>query len=57
MKGVGYNTNQSEIAIGQGAGLGKVFFEGHKPKEGLFRSNIPITFLPRLVKSGDLQDQ
>ncbi len=34
MKGVGYNTNQSEIAIGSGGWLGKGFLEGTQTKGG-----------------------
>ena len=34
MKGIGYNTNQSEIAIGSGGGLGKGFLEGTQTKGG-----------------------
>ena len=34
MKGIGYNTNQSEIAIGSGGWLGKGFLEGTQTKGG-----------------------
>ena len=34
MKGVGYNTNQSEIAIGSGGWFGKGFLEGTQTKGG-----------------------
>lgn len=34
MKGIGYNTNQSEIAIGSGGFLGKGFLEGTQTKGG-----------------------
>ena len=34
MKGVGYNTNQSEIAIGSGGWIGKGFLEGTQTKGG-----------------------
>jgi rod shape determining protein RodA len=34
LKGVGYNTNQSEIAIGSGGWLGKGFLEGTQTKGG-----------------------
>lgn len=34
MKGVGYNTNQSEIAIGSGGWLGKGYLEGTQTKGG-----------------------
>ena len=34
MKGIGYNTNQSEIAIGSGGWLGKGFLEGIQTKGG-----------------------
>lgn len=34
MKGIGYNTNQSEIAIGSGGLLGKGFLEGTQTKGG-----------------------
>ena len=34
MKGIGYNTNQSEIAIGSGGFFGKVFLEGTQTKGG-----------------------
>ncbi|MGO4772499.1 rod shape-determining protein RodA [Flavobacterium sp. W22_SRS_FK3] len=34
MKGIGYNTNQSEIAIGAGGWLGKGFLEGTQTKGG-----------------------
>jgi rod shape determining protein RodA len=34
MKGVGYNTNQSQIAIGSGGWLGKGFLEGTQTKGG-----------------------
>ncbi|PAM92128.1 rod shape-determining protein RodA [Flavobacterium sp. IR1] len=34
MKGIGYNTNQSEIAIGSGGWVGKGFLEGTQTKGG-----------------------
>lgn len=34
LKGIGYNTNQSEIAIGSGGWLGKGFLEGTQTKGG-----------------------
>jgi rod shape determining protein RodA len=34
MKGIGYNTNQSEIAIGSGGWIGKGFLEGTQTKGG-----------------------
>jgi rod shape determining protein RodA len=34
MKGIGYNTNQSEIAIGSGGWLGKGFLQGTQTKGG-----------------------
>jgi rod shape determining protein RodA len=34
MKGIGYNTNQSEIAIGSGGWMGKGFLEGTQTKGG-----------------------
>ncbi|HEY0047526.1 MAG TPA: rod shape-determining protein RodA [Flavobacterium sp.] len=34
MKGVGYNTNQSEIALGSGGWIGKGFLEGTQTKGG-----------------------
>jgi rod shape determining protein RodA len=34
MKGIGYNTNQSQIAIGSGGWLGKGFLEGTQTKGG-----------------------
>ena len=34
MKGIGYNTNQSEIAVGSGGWLGKGFLEGTQTKGG-----------------------
>ena len=34
MKGIGYNTNQSEIAIGSGGWLGKGYLEGTQTKGG-----------------------
>ena len=34
MKGIGYNTNQSEIAIGSGGWFGKGFLEGTQTKGG-----------------------
>ena len=34
MKGIGYNTNQSEIAIGSGGWIGKVFLVGTQTKGG-----------------------
>jgi rod shape determining protein RodA len=34
MKGIGYNTNQSEIAVGSGRWLGKGFLEGTQTKGG-----------------------
>ena len=34
LKGVGYNTNQSEIAVGSGGWLGKGFLEGTQTKGG-----------------------
>jgi rod shape determining protein RodA len=36
LKGIGYNTNQSEIAIGSGGWLGRGFLEGIKLKEDLY---------------------
>jgi cell division protein FtsW (lipid II flippase) len=45
MGGSGYNTNQSEIAIGSGGWLGKGFLEAHKPKEDLFQNSTPIISL------------
>jgi rod shape determining protein RodA len=50
----GYNTNQSEIAIGSGGWLGRGFLEGTQTKEDLYRNNILITSLPPLVKNGAL---
>jgi cell division protein FtsW (lipid II flippase) len=46
LKGIGYNTNQSEIAIGSGGWLGG-FLEGTQTKGGFVRNNILITSLPR----------
>lgn len=34
MKGIGYNTNQSEIAVGSGGWIGKGFLEGTQTKGG-----------------------
>jgi rod shape determining protein RodA len=34
LKGIGYNTNQSEIAIGSGGWLGRGFLEGTQTKGG-----------------------
>jgi hypothetical protein len=54
LKGIGYNTNQSEIAIGSGGWLGRGFSRELKLKEDLYRNNILITSLPPLVKNGAL---
>jgi rod shape determining protein RodA len=53
LKGIGYNTNQSEIAIGSEDGSEEVFSRELKLKEDLYRNNILITSLP-LVKNGAL---
>jgi hypothetical protein len=54
LKGIGYNTNQSEIAIGSEDGSEEVFSRELKLKEDLYRNNILITSLPPLVKNGAL---
>ena len=43
-KGVGYNINQSKIAIGSGGFLGKGFLNGTQTKGGLYQNNIQIIF-------------
>jgi rod shape determining protein RodA len=46
-EGSGYNTNQSEIAIGSGGWLEKDSSKAHKPKEDLFQNSIPIYYSRR----------
>ena len=54
-QGIGYNINQSQIAIGSGGVLGKeTFLRVHKPKEILFLNNRQIIFLQPSAKNGDL---
>ena len=53
-QGIGYNLNQSKIAIGSGGWEGKGFCKVLKPKEALSQNNTQIISLAPLEKSGGL---
>ncbi len=55
-QGIGYNLNQSKIAIGSGVGMAKASYKEHKQKEVLSQNSIPIIFLAQLEKNGALRE-